>query len=110
MRRNGHKFNAVRTEVDGITFASKAEAQYYAQLRMLEKAGEIEALELQPKFPLIVNGVKVATYIADFRYRVVKGKSNSLTVVADKKGVLTPIYKLKKKLVKALYDIDITEV
>lgn len=105
-----HKFNAVRTEVDGISFDSKAEAHYYAQLRMLEKAGEIEGLELQPKFPIVVNGVKVCTYIADFRYRVVKGKSASLTVVADKKGVRTPVYNLKKKLVKAIYDIDITEV
>ena len=78
-------------------------------MKLLVRAGEIEALELQPKFPLMVNGVKVATYLADFRYRVVKGKSHSLTVVEDTKGVRTPVYQLKKKLVRALYDIDITE-
>ncbi len=104
-----HKFNAVKTTVNGIAFDSKAEAFCYGQLRLLEKAGEIEGLELQPKFPLIVNGVKVATYIADFRYRVVKGISQSLTVVRDVKGVRTPVYQLKKKLVRALYGIDITD-
>lgn len=105
-----HKFNAKRTEIDGISFPSKAEAHRYSELRLLEKAGEIEGLELQPKFPLLVNGVKVATYIGDFRYRVVKGLSGSLTVVEDVKGVRTPVYQLKKKLVRAQYDIDITEV
>lgn len=104
-----HKFNAKRTVVDGITFDSKAEANRYGQLRMLQKAGEIEALELQPKFPLIVNGVKVGTYIADFRYRRVKGVSHSLTVIEDTKGVRTPVYNLKKKIVRAQYDIEITE-
>jgi len=109
MKRNGHKFNAVRTVIDGHSFPSKAEANRYAQLRLLEKAGEIEGLELQPKYPLIVNGVKVATYIADFRYRWVRGVSQSLTVTEDTKGVHTPVYELKKKLVRALYGIEITE-
>lgn len=109
MTRTGHKFNAVATEVDGIRFASKAEAYRYGQLKLLLRAGEIEGLELQPKFPLVVNGIKVGTYIADFRYRVVKGKSQSSTVVEDVKGVLTPVYQLKKKLVRALFDVDITE-
>lgn len=108
--RNGHKFNAVRTTIDGITFASKAEGHRYAQLKMLQRVGEIEALELQPKFPLTVAGVKVAIYIADFRYRVVKGLGQSLTVVEDVKGVRTPVYQLKKKLVQALYGIQITEI
>lgn len=104
-----HKYHAQPVTIDGVRFASKAEGRRYAELKLLEKAGEIEGLELQPKFPLIVRGVNVGTYIADFRYRIVKGMSQSLTVVEDTKGVRTPVFILKKKLVRALYDIDITE-
>lgn len=49
-----HKFNAQRTTLDGHAFASKAESHRYAELKLLEKAGEIESLELQPAFPLRV--------------------------------------------------------
>ena len=38
------KFGNVRTSVDNITFASKAEARRYQELRLLEKAGEIEKM------------------------------------------------------------------
>lgn len=110
MRR--HKFNAKATVVDGIRFSSMAEAKRYGELKLLEKAGEIEGLELQPKFPLIVNGVKVASYIADFRY-VVRGKGIvsrlGRVVVEDTKGMITPVYRIKKKMVEALYGIAILE-
>ena len=101
------KFNAQRTEVDGITFASKAEARRYSHLKMLERAGTIHDLELQPRFTLLVNKIKVATYVADFRYRFV---GVSLPVVEDVKGVQTAVYKLKKKMLAAQHGIIITEV
>jgi dsDNA-binding SOS-regulon protein len=63
------KYGAVRTEVDGISFASKKEARRYSELKLLERAGEIADLQLQPRFPLTVNGVRVCTYVADFQYR-----------------------------------------
>lgn len=112
MNSKPHKYRAVRTEVDGISFASKREAKRYSELKLLEKAGEIEALEMQPKFPITVMGEKIATYIADFRYRLVLNKARRLTtpVVEDVKGFKTPAYRLKKKLVEALYGITITEV
>lgn len=103
-RRN--KYGAVRTEVDGIVFASRAEARHYGRLKILERAGEITDLELQPKYDLHVNGVKVAYYKADFRYVTRDGQ----TVVEDVKGVKTPVYRLKKKMLKAEYGIDIQEV
>jgi len=75
-------------------------------LRLLERAGEISNLELQPKFPITVNGTKVCTYIADFAYFTPKEK-----IVEDVKGVLTPMYRLKKKLTEAVYrGVKITEV
>ena len=52
-RRDGNsKYGAIRTTVDGVTFASKAEARRYAELKLLEQAGEIKGLELQPKFDI----------------------------------------------------------
>ncbi len=102
------KYNAVRTEVDGITFASKKEAKRYSELLLLQKAGVIHDLTLQPKFPLRADGGgKVGDYVADFSYvDTVTGAG----VVEDVKGVLTPVYRLKKKMVKAQYGVDIKEI
>lgn len=100
------KYNAVKTEVDGYVFDSKAEANRYSELKLMELADEISYLELQPKFPIVVNGKKIATYIADFRYFYCGTKQ----VIEDVKGVKTPVYRLKKKLVEAIYGVTITEV
>ena len=100
------KYHAVKTEVDGYVFASKAEANRYSQLKLMEMAGEISYLELQPKFPIVVNGVKICTYIADFRYLY----CGTNQIIEDVKGMKTPVYKLKKRLVEALYGITITEI
>lgn len=93
------KYRAVRTEVDGIVFASKKEAHAYQNLRLLERAGYVSNIELQPKYPLVVNGKLVCTYIADFRYTDKDGKVH----VEDAKGMKTPTYKLKAKLFHALH-------
>ena len=100
------KYNAKKTYVDGIKFDSKAEARRYSELKLLLKAGEISHLELQPRYDLVVNDVKLGFYKADFRY--VELASNEI-IVEDVKGVKTPIYNLKKKLMKAIYGIEILE-
>ena len=113
MKRNGHKFNAVRTEVDGYQFASKAEAKRYAELKLLEKAGKIAHLKLQPKFMLLVwdcmkeQDVQIGSYVGDFQYWDV---THEKTVVEDVKGVKTPLYRLKKKIVQHRLGIEITEI
>jgi hypothetical protein len=95
----GHKFRATRTECSaGHSHPSKGEAGRCEHLRLLERAGEISGLEQQPKFPCRINGTLICTYVADFAYF-----SNEKRVVEDYKGVITPIYRLKKKLVEALY-------
>ncbi|MEE9459633.1 MAG: DUF1064 domain-containing protein [Candidatus Bathyarchaeia archaeon] len=98
------KYRAIKATVDNIKFDSKKEASRYQQLRLLEKAAQIDNLELQPKYDLIVNGFKVGFYKADFRYI-----ENGILVVEDVKGMKTPMYNFKKKLIKAIYDIDIFE-
>jgi hypothetical protein len=111
-----HKYGAKPTIIDGVRFASKAEARRYQELRLLEKAGEVKELELQPKFPLHVP-VKgranlfqqVAFYVADFRYR--RGPRGVLVIEDVKsKPTKTPVYRLKKRMFETQYGLDITEV
>ncbi len=110
MARN--KYGAKRTKVGDVTFASKAEAKRDAELLLLERAGKIREIKRQPKFDLIVNGVKVCRYVADWRYQeTVESKSplnyatfvETVDVVEDRKGVQTAAFKIKWKLAQALY-------
>lgn len=107
--RNDAEGKAART-IDGILFASKAEAKRYFELKLLEKAGKIGPLERQYQYDLTVNGYKVGTYIADFVYIEYIDGADRLPHVEDVKGVRTPLYRLKKKLMKAIYGIDIIEI
>ncbi len=107
-RKKPAKYRAEPTALDGHKFASKKEANRYAELKLMEKAKLIFDLELQPVLACIVNGVHVCDYIADFRYRENHGLK--LQVTEDVKGVRTPVYRLKKKLVKACRGVEITEV
>jgi len=101
------KYHAVRTEVDGIVFDSKKEAARYQELKLLEFTGEIKQLELQPAFELLVKtGRAVGKYKADFRYLDVH---RNKWVVEDVKGMRTPVYRLKKKIVEEVYGIEIVE-
>jgi len=64
------KYGNIKTVIDGFTFDSKREATRYQELKLLEKAGEIRELELQPKYTLVPKTKKrrAVTYTADFRY------------------------------------------
>lgn len=89
-------------------FASESEASRWAQLRLMQRAGEISGLKVQPAFPIKINGVLVFTYRGDFQY-IRKGGA---TVIEDVKprGYRDPVYLLKKKAVQAAYGIEIREV
>lgn len=100
------KYHARPTVVDNVRFASKAEARRYRELCLLQRAGEIQQLELQPRFRLVVGGVDCGAYVGDFLYVTKAG----VQVLEDVKGTTTPVYRLKKKLVEALYAVRITEV
>ena len=103
------KYGAKAVTIDGIRFASKKEAKRYAELKLLAKAGEIYGLEVQPKVSVYAGNIKLFTYIGDFGYYFCK-PGNISRIIEDVKGVRTPVYKLKKKIVEAVYNIEITEV
>jgi hypothetical protein len=92
--------------VDGYIFDSRKEAARYQELKMLEMAGEIKNVECQFKFEVKVEGKHVCNYFADFAYL----DKNDVPVFEDVKGYKTDVYKLKKKLVEAIYKIKIEEV
>lgn len=104
-----HKYFARRTERDGIWFHSLKEANRYSELKILERAGAIRNLKLQPVFPIVVNGKKVCNYRADFSYFDFK-KAEPVVEDVKSKGTMTPVYLLKKKLFEALYGRKISEV
>jgi hypothetical protein len=108
------KYRAVKETVDGYTFDSKAEARRYVELRLLEKAGEIHSLRLQPSFALDVIGgfvkdirVNLGVYKADFDYFDIKADTR---VIEDVKGFSTPMYRWKRRHVEAQYGITIVEI
>lgn len=109
-----NKYRASQTVVDGIKFDSKKEAKRYRELKLLERAGKITELELQPKYDLIpttkIHGkthCKI-TYSADFKYQDDQGRK----IVEDVKSDITkknPVYQIKKRLMKQVHGIEITE-
>jgi hypothetical protein len=105
--KRGNKFRAKRTLIDGICFDSKREASYYAALKLRERAGEVADVELQRPYTLTVNGVLVATYRADFVFWDISLRRRR---VIDIKGVMTPVFRLKQKLMRACHKIEIEVV
>lgn len=117
------KYKNIKATINGITFDSKREANRYAELRLLEKAGIIQNLQLQVKYVLIPaqkepdtvgarGGIhkgkvieKECSYIADFVY-----EEDGKTVVEDTKGFRTKDYIIKRKLMLERYGIRIKEI
>jgi hypothetical protein len=105
--QRGNKYKAQRTLLDGICFDSQAEAHYYAALKLRERAGEVEDVEMQRSYALTINGVLVCTYRADFVFWDVAMKRRR---VIDVKGVVTPVFRIKQKLMKACHGLEVEVV
>ena len=109
------KYGNHKIELDGILFDSKKEARRYAELKLLEKAGEIKDLELQKPFIIQPsffdkngNRQTAIKYIADFVYVDKEGNQ----IVEDVKSPATRkdrVYRIKKKMM-AYNGYEITEV
>lgn len=107
------KYRNQPVHMDGHRFDSKAEARRWQDLQLMARAGEITALECQPRYPLHVHTpegpVKVAEYVGDFEYL-----QGNRRVCEDKKSPITaknPLYRLKIKMATAEYPhIDFREV
>lgn len=90
-----------------MTFDSVKEARRWLELVELARAGRIQYLRRQVRFRLSVNGVKVCAFVADFVYI-----KQGLQVVEDVKSEWTrklPVYRLKRKLMLAVYSVEVKE-
>lgn len=103
------KYHNTKTVADGIKFDSKLEAERYAQLKILQRAGVIRALELQPSFDLLPsfrkNGKtwRKTVYKADFRYILAKDDRIIIEDVKGSTAVITDVFRLKQKLFEYKY-------
>lgn len=97
-----HKYNAQKTEVDGIYFDSKAEAEFYAGLKLLLRAKEIKGFARQARF-VIGEGTE---YVTDF---IIINNDNTCRIV-DVKGIETSDFKLKMKMMKEKYPELVVEL
>lgn len=99
-----NKYRNKKVIVDEKEFDSKREGNRYKELKLLERAGEIKDLELQPRFLLQDSFKKNSRtfrkieYVADFKYI-----ENGKTIVEDVKGMQTDVFKLKHKIFEKVY-------
>ena len=114
------KYGAKKTELDGFKFDSQREANRWAELRLLEKAGEISHLQRQPEFllygskgPVLIKSKRYpngrrAKWIGDFSYFC---RKRNKRICEDAKGVRTPAFILKRAVVEACYPgLEIVEI
>lgn len=94
-----HKFRAKPSEADGIIFASKKEMDYYRELLLRKKSGEVLFFLRQVPFHLPGN----VRHVIDF----VEFWSDGTVHVVEVKGYDTPMGRLKRKQVEAIYPITI---
>ena len=102
-----NKYNAIKTETDGIVFDSRFEAEKYEELKTLERIGLIKDLQRQVRFILLdeyVNNkgekIRPISYIADFCFFDMKKKQK---IAMDTKGLETEVFRIKKKLFENKY-------
>lgn len=101
-RNNKSKYGAKKTSVDGHTFDSQKEAEFYSELKLRLKIGEIAGFCLQPIFILAPN----LKYKADF----IVFNNDLSTEIIDVKGFKTKEYITKKKVFEDKYNLKIKEV
>ena len=84
---------------NGRVYASKMECEYARDLDLRERTKNIHSWEPQYRVPLVVGGIKICTMVIDFRVI----HNDGTTEYVEVKGFETTDYKLKKKLLEALF-------
>jgi hypothetical protein len=114
------KMRNVITVVDGIKWKSAKQARRYRDLKLMQEYGDIRLLRWEVTYHLIVNNIEITTYRCDFEYvtragdRIVEDvKPTYKSAKAEKEYKATGAYKmfaLKKRMMAAIYGIDVKEV
>jgi hypothetical protein len=104
-----NKFYAKKTEYKGNVYDSKKEAEYAMLLDSRVRAREIHGYNRQVPFEAVINGKKCFKYVLDFE---ILNKDDTITYIDVKgyrKGAAYAMFRLKKKVIDALYNINIEE-
>lgn len=96
------KYGAKSTQYEGITYHSKMEAAYAQELDLRLYAKDIKSWERQIPIELKVNGFKICTYYVDFLIHHNNGDKELIEV----KGFETEVWRLKRKLLEAVYLVE----
>lgn len=107
------RYTAKRQWFDGLWFGSQAELRRYKDLKLMQSAGEIEGLEVHPRFDLYVCGILLGFIELDFAYLALPARVMVHEDVKDPKknsSTRTPIYRWKARHLRAEHGIEITEI
>jgi len=99
--------------IDNKKFDSMKEAERYLFLKDQQDSGKIADLQCQIRYRFIVDSVHICDYIADFVYTTKDVDGQTISVTEDFKSAWSrtkPEYRIKKKLLFALYNITLKEV
>lgn len=113
-----NKYRNKKITYNGETYDSVKEYRRHDELKLLQKAGRINGLERQKKFPLLPSQkdpktgktiLRGISYVADFVYQ-----ADGRTVVEDVKGyrggAAYALFTVKKKLMLYFHGILIKEI
>jgi hypothetical protein len=105
-----NKYKNKWTEYNGVKYQSQKEALYAQELDLLLKAKKIVSWNRQIKMPIEIDGVHICNYVCDFEVLHPDGKVEYIDVKGMRSGAPYQLFKLKKKLVEAIYNIELREV
>lgn len=107
------KYRNKKVIVDSLEFASIKESRRYIELKNMQLSGQITNLKMQVPIECVVNGELICVWVADFYYEQPSNIPGiPLKIYEDVKSAMTrkiPVFRLKLKLVHALYGIEIHE-
>lgn len=108
-RAKSSKFGAIPTETaDGQKFKSTLEADFYNRQWVRQRVGEVLLIEREIRYEFVVNGVYINSYFLDFR--ITEADGSIRYVDCKSQPTKTPLYLMKKALMKALFEIEIEEI
>lgn len=122
--QKGNKYNNRKVFVDGVQFDSVKEGRRWRDLLLMEQSGIIDNLRRQVTYTLIppqdirdrrtgkhLRTERAVKYVADFVYT---DNRDGQTIVEDVKGykggTAYALFKLKKKLMLYLFQIEVMEI
>lgn len=106
-QRKRTKYGNRKCQYRGETFDSEGERGRWIELALMQHGGFITDLRRQVRYEINVNRMYICSYVADFVY-----VKDGQMVIEDykSKATRTPVYMLKKRLIRAVFGLEIREV